>query len=127
MEDDDDDLRMSRPFGIQSLLFGITTTRKASSTSDNNIKVNKYPIIIQSIDPSGITQSWVARALGYGNLLGLQYLWKRNMSVKDVKEMCLDILMEFYEKDSLDGDLEIVYEIMDGSSVWNNVERRPFF
>lgn len=128
-EDSRDDLRMSRPFGIQSLLFGVTNT--------NN---NKHPII-QSIDPSGITQSWVARALGsYSNdevNKKLQCLWRRNMHINDVKTMCHDIFKDLYKKyehnlmvvgsnndDSV--TMEIVYEILDGNDCTWNVDRRPF-
>jgi len=128
-DDDEEESKMSRPFGVTSLLFGVQSNGKMK---------------IKSVHPNGVEASWVARAIGRHSMEAnalLQRYWYKGMNVQQVKDMCLQIMREVLigeeeeEEDNVVSSspmwmkkTDIVCQVLTTrSATEKNVERFPLF
>jgi 20S proteasome alpha/beta subunit len=95
----DDNNNMGRPFGISSLVLGISSRGNEEAE-------------ILSVDPGGAQQSWVARALGRDSDEAnrrLEQTWKDNMTVEETQTMCTHILRNIIlEENDNNGNEDLV-------------------
>eukprot|EP00568_Trieres_chinensis_P004066 CAMPEP_0183294378 /NCGR_PEP_ID=MMETSP0160_2-20130417/2750_1 /TAXON_ID=2839 ORGANISM="Odontella Sinensis, Strain Grunow 1884" /NCGR_SAMPLE_ID=MMETSP0160_2 /ASSEMBLY_ACC=CAM_ASM_000250 /LENGTH=318 /DNA_ID=CAMNT_0025455697 /DNA_START=14 /DNA_END=970 /DNA_ORIENTATION=+ len=87
----DDEFSMSRPFGVQALIVGVGQggPRQTHAT-------------LKSVDPSGVTLSWFARAMGKGSDTANKLLrekWRHNMEKEDLVVLCVEIVREVLQKE----------------------------
>lgn len=91
---DEEGFSMSRPFGLDVLVFGVGWN--ASGGSNHGSDVNGASII--SVGPSGMARGpFVARAAGRGSERANELLreqWRVGLDVTKVRQMCIDIIKE---------------------------------
>jgi len=90
--------KMSRPFGLDVLLFGVGWNRDGSTSSAAARVGSVNGASILSVGPSGMVRGpFVARAAGRGADLANELLrdkWRVGLDVTKVRQICIDIIKE---------------------------------
>jgi 20S proteasome alpha/beta subunit len=119
----DKDFRMSRPFGVDSLVLGIEGTLSGSSKKELDVHLSAVSIV--NVDASGVQISCDAKAVGGGSPEAdklLKQRWRPGMSSSEVKQMCTEVIKEvLFDKDAENSEgnafSDILYNVLDLNGV----------